>query len=521
MKSARISRAAAVLLAAALLLGTLPARAADTAFDTMLGRLARLEALAVQYKKTNSTSQSAGQLTVIYVRSGTYSGNLWSIVGGSTDDGFVSYVAENDPDAAKLRETRTLLLPNGQTTDFPHLFAVLSALYNGYGDLGGWLGDTCQLLKNIQSISGTLDELTAAAKRFFLGSSYFGLQDWLADADAYCLYGAHKASETWAAVLGRYFTAALTEQNRSGAFVSGRFGSGYTEGTYAESKFRSFVYSAYQNLSYRSMLESHEAVSGVSDDHRRAVCYAVADHLFEAVHAASPGAADVCADYSAETLHIASGFQVSSTADFGGASYKDGDAAVPGTVLYARGVRDETAGAFYPSETVTVSLPARPAAPAAPTLASAATDSLTVQTAEGLAYSIDGGASWQTDGTFTELETGASYTILARVEAGAASFRSMASQPLAAETKKPTEGFWLVAETGEVSFEKTVEAARAVAAAYDSETGRLLGCAGGTLDSGGRWNCYLPGFVGKSGVSIRVFLLDEHHAALAQPLTAQ
>ncbi len=76
-------------------------------------------------------------------------------------------------------------------------------------------------------------------------------------------------------------------------------------------------------------------------------------------------------------------------------------------------------------------------APAAPVLASRTDTSVTVQTAPGQEYSIDGGSTWQSSGTFTGLSPNREYSIAARIAETETAYASPSSPALSVKTKKP------------------------------------------------------------------------------------
>ncbi|RIH64435.1 T9SS C-terminal target domain-containing protein [Mariniphaga sediminis] len=76
------------------------------------------------------------------------------------------------------------------------------------------------------------------------------------------------------------------------------------------------------------------------------------------------------------------------------------------------------------------------AAPAAPTLASKTENSITLNAVTGCEYSIDGGATWQSEVLFDGLESGTSYTLLQRYAKTNTNDASPASEPLTVVTDK-------------------------------------------------------------------------------------
>ncbi len=78
----------------------------------------------------------------------------------------------------------------------------------------------------------------------------------------------------------------------------------------------------------------------------------------------------------------------------------------------------------------------KPATPAAPTLVSKSETKIVVNTVSGQEYSINGGITWQSNGSFTDLTPGKKYSIVTRVKQNGSTVASDISTPLTVYTKK-------------------------------------------------------------------------------------
>ena len=81
-------------------------------------------------------------------------------------------------------------MPNGETMDFVHMFAVMNGIENGksysdtYAHLVGWGGDTEQLLEDIMNVQGDINYLMQYAKdNFFMIKGGFDEGDMIANLD--------------------------------------------------------------------------------------------------------------------------------------------------------------------------------------------------------------------------------------------------------------------------------------------------------------------------------------------------
>ena len=496
------------------------ASAEETDFDVMLGRLETLEQLAKEYHADNPRSDSVNLLVLSYIRSARYSSTVWNLAAGTADEKFISYVAEKSPDTVNLRNMGLLTLPNGDSTDITHMFAVINmnASKNIFlpnrGDLGGWMGDTCELAGDIQNAASGLDALTEVAKSRFRVSGSFDEQDWIADLDGYNLYKMKSGSETWAACLIRYFTPTLTEKQRVGKFVQSNLGSIYTSTTVTQSKYRSAVEDKYNTTEIALLWRSrHDTDFNGKLDYHKAACYAVADYLFDTVHAAAPDETSYSIDFVNEQIWLAAEFEANAAESFKGAAYVTGSDVTPGTTVYVRGKRDTNNGAFIPSGAISVDIPARPDTPAMPAFAEATANSLSFSSVEGMEYSIDGGGTWQDNGTFEGLTPHTEYSVICRVKATETCFASEQSAACKASTPLP-EGVY-VDDTG-IYLADDGKIRCMMVAAYQG--GRMVSVHAAELNSG-VWSSPVPDDAEID--SIRVFALDEHFLPLIEAYSVE
>ena len=129
----------------------------DENYEKMLKDLYNLENYIKEYIKEKSyTNSTLTHLITCYIRIGVYTDKEWEPVGGLLPDDLVSYITIKDEEkgtSAQATQTyREIVMPNGETIDFVHMFAVMNGIEHGksfsdiYAHLVGWGSDTEQLL---------------------------------------------------------------------------------------------------------------------------------------------------------------------------------------------------------------------------------------------------------------------------------------------------------------------------------------------------------------------------------------
>ena len=208
-------------------------------YQSFLDNLKVLEGYADRYAST--ANKTAAELVINFIRTGVerYNDGNWKTLAGEEITGFTTYVAEQD--AAKGTTAMLLRniiiddfkLPNGNKTDFGHMFGTLNIAYINSvesTDLGGWAGDICDLLRYSKESgnvpAGTIDEMAAYILENCFGidaDQAFGMDDFYGDMDAYYLNNQVKAGKKLSAVMEEYFTATLSDGDRAAYFLNNRF----------------------------------------------------------------------------------------------------------------------------------------------------------------------------------------------------------------------------------------------------------------------------------------------------------
>ena len=265
-----------------------------TNYADFLAALKVLEGYAAEYASAN-TANTAAELVLNYIRTGVerYNDSEWTMLAGAEITGFVTYVAEqdalNDTTAGCLRNIviNNFKLPNGNQVDFGHMFGTMNISFvnktsRESADLAGWAGDICDLLfyskYDITVPAGTLEEQTAYVLNNCFGvnaDNAFGMDDFYGDMDAFYLIEKMKAGHTLSAVMEAYFTADLSDADRSEFFMKNRF-----EKLYTKESVREAIHNAYANNVGLKVLEAKRGLSGEAQL-RQACCYAFADFIYE------------------------------------------------------------------------------------------------------------------------------------------------------------------------------------------------------------------------------------------------
>ena len=259
-------------------------------YASFVSNLKVLEGYAEAYAPI--ANKTASELVINFIRTGVerYNDGNWKTLAGEEITDFTTYVeqqdAANGTTAMLLRNIiiDEFYLPNGNQTDFGHMFGTLNIAYvasQQSADLGGWAGDICDLLfyskyeGNVPA--GTVDEMAAFILENCFGvnaDDAFGMDDFYGDMDAYYLNNQAKAGVKLSAAMESYFTAQMTDADRAAYFLNDRF-----DGLETREDVRKAIYDTYAG---NVGLQVLEADRGLSDAHdlRQASCYAFADYLF-------------------------------------------------------------------------------------------------------------------------------------------------------------------------------------------------------------------------------------------------
>mgnify|MGYP001040705917 CR=1 FL=1 len=182
----------------------------------VIKNIQKLHNIARQYSPLNESR--AIELTMQFIRRHRYKEIEFVLASGQIDTAFVNYVYEQseelgqyfdgyDDEAAKRHDAFYYTAPNGDTIDIPHFASVYNTLqYDSFGlvdmgiaevradNLGGWAGDLrsmipCVLVDvNYSNDYNTVYNKTREQIGADESTSLFGIQDILADTDAYNIY---------------------------------------------------------------------------------------------------------------------------------------------------------------------------------------------------------------------------------------------------------------------------------------------------------------------------------------------
>lgn len=260
-------------------------------YQTFVTLLKVLEGYADQYAASNS-KYPAATLVINFIRTGVdrYNDGNWKTLAGEEITEFTAYVeakaATEGTDVMLLRNIiiEDFKLPNGDQTDFGHMFGTLNIAHiagTQTADLGGWAGDICDLLRYSKEQgnvpAGTIDEMAAYILENCFGidaEQAFGMDDFYGDMDAFYLDQQVKAGQKLSTVMEAYFTASLSDSDRAVYFLNNRF-----KGLETREDVRKAVYDAYKSNVGLQVLEADRGLVNETDL-RMASCYAFADYLF-------------------------------------------------------------------------------------------------------------------------------------------------------------------------------------------------------------------------------------------------
>ena len=182
--------------------------------DEFIINIQKLHNIAREYSPLDEWR--ALELTLQFIRRYRYSNDLkWELAAGTIDEAFVEHVHETDENLYKYfaayddEKTKKQLpfyytAPNGDEIDIPHFAAVYNVLkYDSFGladmgiaevranHLGGWAGDLRSMIPRVLyevNYSNDYNVVYNEAKKQIGADesvSIFGIQDILADVDAY------------------------------------------------------------------------------------------------------------------------------------------------------------------------------------------------------------------------------------------------------------------------------------------------------------------------------------------------
>ena len=296
MTTTKTTRWLALVLAIVMVVGMLPmsalAAGSVTEYPAFISALKVLEGYADTYAATSG--KDAGELVINFIRTGVerYNDGNWKTLAGEEIVGFTSFVEEQDQvngtNAMDLRDIviDDFRLPNGDLTDFGHMFGTMNIAYiaaTATADLGGWAGDLCDLLlysKEYGNVpAGTIEKMADYIRTNCFGvdaDDAFGMDDFYADLDAFYLISKFKGgNQKLSTLMEGYFAAELTDSDRAAYFLNNRF-----KGLQDQDDVRAAILGTYTANVGLKVLEADRGLSD-ADDLRTACCYAFADYLYD------------------------------------------------------------------------------------------------------------------------------------------------------------------------------------------------------------------------------------------------
>ena len=297
MTTPKTTRWLALVLAIIMTVSLLPlsALAAGSVYDyqAFVSALTVLEDYADTYAATSG--KDAGELVINFIRTGVdrYNDGNWKTLAGEEIVEFTAFVEEQDAaNGTNVMDLRDIVvdnfrLPNGNQTDFGHMFGTMNIAYiasTASADLGGWAGDLCDLVyfsKEYGMVpAGTVEQMADYIRTNCFGvdaRDAFGMDDFYADLDAYYLISKFKGgSQKLSAIMADYFKATLTDSDRAAYFLNTRF-----QGLNDKDDVRNAILGTYTANIGLKVLEADRGLSD-DDDLRTACCYAFADYLYAA-----------------------------------------------------------------------------------------------------------------------------------------------------------------------------------------------------------------------------------------------
>lgn len=276
----------------------------DENYEKMLKDLYNLENYIKEYIKEKSyTNSTLTHLITCYIRIGVYTDKEWEPVGGLLPDDLVSYITIKDEEkgtSAQATQTyREIVMPNGETIDFVHMFAVMNGIEHGksfsdiYAHLVGWGSDTEQLLEDIMYQQGDLEYLIQFTKEnYFRIKGGFSEADLISDLDGPILLF-NKTDDNYFADLIRNYYNSEECNNRVNKFVELTFPTLVDKVN--NETFRNVIYNIYNNDPLINALECKKGMrskgfagcytpSEIKEKYalnQKAAVYVVSDYFFE------------------------------------------------------------------------------------------------------------------------------------------------------------------------------------------------------------------------------------------------
>ncbi len=277
-------------------------------YDSFMESLYWLEMVAQEYSRKNPGKDPLA-LVIKYIRTGVdrYNSGSWGIMAGYEDTNFAAYVKQVQDDTniqisdisqminiVGLKDIEEFYLPNGDWTDFGHMFGMMDISYHNnfsqnHIDVAGWGGDLVDLLSaaDRHNVTGSLDEMSKYIRENILLYALDGESDLFSQTDMYGdmdglyiidqLRGMEYEADVLGAILRSYFTEDLSDESRAEYYLKNRL-----DGVSIRNAVREAVYNAYIGNKVITTLENtREFTSSNLDELRKACCYAFADYVCE------------------------------------------------------------------------------------------------------------------------------------------------------------------------------------------------------------------------------------------------
>lgn len=203
-----------------------------TTNQQLLNKVKTLQTYAEEYISSTNSTSTATDLCMQFIRNGRYSSGLWTILLGSVDTNFVSYVTAKDSSLTFTADDILLDYDTGNEIDFIHMIAVLNSYYT-YGaaasgfstHYAGWAGDLMTLLEEVANyrINNSITDTTELSNytNSLLGtnsSSSFSKEDALADIDAMTIYASSTLATDFYTTLYDYYIGHTNSNNSSNRY---------------------------------------------------------------------------------------------------------------------------------------------------------------------------------------------------------------------------------------------------------------------------------------------------------------